>query len=449
MITEKAKLFALQAHMGQVRKNEKDKPMIMHPFLVAGILATYGFDENVISAGYLHDVVEDTPYTIDDIKKEFGDDIADLVMGDTEPDKLLSWNERKQYTIDSCQNLSFRHKAVICADKIANLEDMYLKFEKQGIRDFSVFKEGEDKQRWYYTSVYESLIKNEDKDLPIFQRLKEVLDKLFYAKEDIYLKDTIYKDNPEFYASLKKLHAQKLELQKLKSLVSLPKPFVIEFTGTPRNGKTTTIHNLLDFFKKGGFTVSLVEEFTTSKYYKENLKSKFADLSHADRDLAIVEEVAKQLKEAIATKKDVILIDRSLNDRQIWNYRRFLRGDVPEDKYEKAKEKYAAISKDLIDFLVVTYADPLTALKRDYYTNLALEPRSFLNEDNLTEYNNSLKALQSLFASSVNDMLFLDTSMINLNDISEEVAAAIMPVMRQKYITEFKKEYKLKSKIKN
>ena len=101
MITEKAKLFALQAHMGQVRKNEKDKPMIMHPFMVADILKEYDFDDNVISAGYLHDVVEDTPYTIDDIKKEFGDDIADLVMGDTEPDKSLSWKERKQYTIDT------------------------------------------------------------------------------------------------------------------------------------------------------------------------------------------------------------------------------------------------------------------------------------------------------------------------------------------------------------
>lgn len=80
-IKEKAKLFAIHAHMGQVRKSEVDKPMIMHPISVGMLLEEYGYDDNVIAAGYLHDVVEDTKYTIEDIEKEFGHDIATLVMG--------------------------------------------------------------------------------------------------------------------------------------------------------------------------------------------------------------------------------------------------------------------------------------------------------------------------------------------------------------------------------
>ena len=117
-IKEKAKLFAINAHYGQVRKNEKDKPMIIHPINVANILSEYDFDDNVIAAGYLHDVVEDTKYEDKDILKEFGEDILSLVMGDSEPDKKLSWEERKQYTIDEVKTLDIRHKAVVCADKI-------------------------------------------------------------------------------------------------------------------------------------------------------------------------------------------------------------------------------------------------------------------------------------------------------------------------------------------
>lgn len=78
---EKVKLFAIRAHMGQVRKSEPDKPMIMHPIGVGMLLESFGYDDNVVAAGYLHDVIEDTKYTIEDIEKEFGNDIATLVMG--------------------------------------------------------------------------------------------------------------------------------------------------------------------------------------------------------------------------------------------------------------------------------------------------------------------------------------------------------------------------------
>ncbi|HHW69587.1 MAG TPA: HD domain-containing protein, partial [Tenericutes bacterium] len=104
-ILEKAKKFAIEAHKGQVRKSEPDKPMIIHPINVANILKEYGFDENVIAAGYLHDVVEDTKYTNDDIKEMFGEDIESLVMGATEPDKSLSWYERKKHTIENIKEI--------------------------------------------------------------------------------------------------------------------------------------------------------------------------------------------------------------------------------------------------------------------------------------------------------------------------------------------------------
>lgn len=176
---EKAIKFAIKAHAGQPRKLNPELPMIIHPVGVAHILREYNMDEAVIAAGYLHDVVEDTKYTIEDIEDEFGEDIADLVKSATEIDKLLSWEERKEETINRTRQLPFRNKALICADKIHNIESLYYDFHIRGEEDWKPFKRGRDKQEWYYRSVYKSLIYNEDEDRPIFQRLNKAINALF------------------------------------------------------------------------------------------------------------------------------------------------------------------------------------------------------------------------------------------------------------------------------
>ena len=152
-IKDKAKEFAINAHKGQIRKSNKEKPMIIHPINVADILSEYGFDDNVVAAGYLHDVIEDTKYTKEDLLKAFNEDILSLVLGDTEKDKSLSWEEGKIETINIVKDLDLRHKSIVCADKISNLEDMRIIFETRGEKDFSAFKRGYEKQKWYYTEV--------------------------------------------------------------------------------------------------------------------------------------------------------------------------------------------------------------------------------------------------------------------------------------------------------
>ncbi len=443
-IKEDAKLFAINAHQGQVRKNEPDKPMIMHPIRVGILLEEYGYDNNVVAAGYLHDVVEDTSYSIEDIEKEFGNDVAILVKGASELDKKLSWERRKKHTIDEVKTLPFRNKVIVCADKIDNLEDLMLKFDKSGKRDFSKFNRGEELQKWYYTSIYKSLIYGEDENNPIFKKLKSIIEILFEGKEDLFLKHLIFKGDEEYYKNLQKLHAQKLELKKLKSLCELSKPYIIEFSGTPRTGKTTIINNLYDFFKKGGFKTTLLEEFTTSKYYRENLKNEFRKMSPMDMNIAIVEEVYKQLNFAINSGNEIVLIDRSINDRQIWNYRSYAKGDISEEEYVSLRDKYKNISKELIDFLVITFTDPQTSLKRDYNCSLALEPRRFMNLENIEEYNSSFIKLQSFLSKCAKNSVFLDTTSISIKDISIEIAGFIMFSMREKYIDMFKNKYKVK-----
>ena len=78
----KAKEFAIKAHKGQVRKSDKEKPMIIHPINVGQILKQYGFDENVVSAGYLHDVVEDTSYELTENRHKI------TFVNDLDPNKI-------------------------------------------------------------------------------------------------------------------------------------------------------------------------------------------------------------------------------------------------------------------------------------------------------------------------------------------------------------------------
>ena len=437
-VKSKAKDFAIKAHSGQVRKSEPDKPMIVHPINVAMLLEEYGYDDNVVAAGYLHDVVEDTRYTIEDIREMFGDDIADLVNSASEPNKKLSWEERKRHTIESVKYLPSRNKALICADKISNLEDIMIRNGKTGVKDYSDFKRGEEKQKWYYTNVYKSLIYGEDLNNPLFDRFKNIINNVFGEKSDNYLKNAIFDDDLEYYERLKKLHAWKQELYKLKYLTGSSKPYVVEFAGTPRTGKTTIINNLYDFFKKGGFDVTLVPEFTTSNHFKNVVEPKLVNVNYKDKLEYILEAVYYHLMMAIESGGDIILVDRSINDRQIWNYRGFRNRSISEEDFLKMQEKYVSLSKELINSLIVTFAVPLAALRRDYNNSLALENRRFMNFENLKEYNDSLIYLLNSLKYNTDNMVYIDTTSRSLRDVSLEAAEAIVPDMRKVYVKTFK-----------
>lgn len=441
-IKEKAKAFAINAHKGQVRKNQPEKPMIIHPINVGNILEEYGFDENVVAAGYLHDVVEDTKYTKEDILENFGEDIASLVMGASEPDKSLSWEERKKHTIEEVKTLDLRHKAIICADKISNLEDLRIISEINGEYNFEVFKRGFESQKWYYTEVYKSIIENEDENFPMFVRLKEIIDHIFYNKtNDEYIRNIIFENKNDEYNELLKIHYKKEELYKLRSVLTNKTPYVIEFTGTPRTGKTSLINNLYDFFKKKGFKIEIIAEFTTSKKYKTeiypNLKNQYKNIINTE----IPKYVLQELEQAISNNPDIIIIDRSLFDRLVWACRLYLKDGMSTIEYEEYKKKYIPLIKEKINIIISTYTDSITALKRDYNANLSLEKRNFLNETNINEYNDSLLRMQELAKKENINFNLFDTTNKNQREISFEIIKTILEDMRNDLISMAQKEF--------
>lgn len=190
-IIEKALMYAVLAHSGQVRKGKPTEPAIVHPLAVAEILRQYGADDNVIAAAYLHDVPEDTNRTLEDIKNNFGEDIEHLVDVASELDKTKTWEQRKSEKIEKMRTKQLREKLIIIADKISNIEDLGRIFKEKGCVDFSAFKRGKDKQEWYYRNIYESLAHNEDKQNPLFIRLENGINSVFGRTMEEYFKEQI------------------------------------------------------------------------------------------------------------------------------------------------------------------------------------------------------------------------------------------------------------------
>lgn len=117
--------FAADKHRGQTRKDETNTPYINHPIGLASLLVNYAgiTDTNVIVAALLHDTIEDTDATVDDIEELFGKKIRDIVMEVTD-DKSLPSPERKRLQIKHAATLSYEAKLVKLADKISNLQDI-------------------------------------------------------------------------------------------------------------------------------------------------------------------------------------------------------------------------------------------------------------------------------------------------------------------------------------
>jgi GTP diphosphokinase / guanosine-3',5'-bis(diphosphate) 3'-diphosphatase len=120
-----AATFAAHKHRDQRRKGAEASPYINHPLAVADVLANEGGVEDLITlvAALLHDTIEDTQTTADEIAARFGPEAAAVVMEVTD-DKRLNKHERKQHQVLHAAGISGRAQLVKLADKICNLRDL-------------------------------------------------------------------------------------------------------------------------------------------------------------------------------------------------------------------------------------------------------------------------------------------------------------------------------------
>lgn len=153
---ERAAEFAAKAHEGMMRKGSK-VPYIYHPMEVALIVALLTSDEEVIAAAYLHDVLEDTEVTPEELEASFGPRVRKLVESESE-NKALTWKERKGATIQRLKTASMETKILTLGDKLSNMRSTARDYMVEGEHLWQRFNETKpESHKWYLEGVLDGL----------------------------------------------------------------------------------------------------------------------------------------------------------------------------------------------------------------------------------------------------------------------------------------------------
>lgn len=161
-LLDKAIIFATKAHANVPRRG-KDFPYIVHPLEVVAIVSTMTSDQELLAAAALHDTVEDTDVTLEDLRKEFGERVARVV--ENESDKYdpgltveQSWKGRKMAAIERLKNAPLESKMVALGDKLSNIRAIYRDFNKIGDEIWNLFHENDPREHeWHYRGLADSL----------------------------------------------------------------------------------------------------------------------------------------------------------------------------------------------------------------------------------------------------------------------------------------------------
>ncbi|MBP5571028.1 MAG: bifunctional (p)ppGpp synthetase/guanosine-3',5'-bis(diphosphate) 3'-pyrophosphohydrolase [Prevotella sp.] len=158
-LLDRAIMFAVKAHAGTERRG-KGFPYIVHPMEAVEIVATITPDQELLAAAALHDTVEDTDVTIEQIREEFGGRVARLVQNESCPlPKGAPWRDRKQAQLDQLANASRDSKIVAMGDKLSNLRTISADYRQIGDALWQRFKapNGKEDVAWYYHQLAEAL----------------------------------------------------------------------------------------------------------------------------------------------------------------------------------------------------------------------------------------------------------------------------------------------------
>jgi len=181
-ILDRAIIFAVRAHTGTERRG-KGFPYIVHPMEAVEIVATMTKDQELLAATALHDTLEDTNITLDQLRDEFGDRIASLVASesDTMPKGMSeeeSWHTRKQAAIDRLARASHDAKIVALGDKLSNMRAIARDYAEQGDALWSLFHAKDPKDHaWHYRGLAASL--SELSDTFAYKEFEALINQVF------------------------------------------------------------------------------------------------------------------------------------------------------------------------------------------------------------------------------------------------------------------------------
>ncbi|MBR6875305.1 MAG: bifunctional (p)ppGpp synthetase/guanosine-3',5'-bis(diphosphate) 3'-pyrophosphohydrolase [Bacteroidales bacterium] len=181
-LLDRAIIFAVRAHAGTERRG-KGFPYIVHPMEAMEIVATMTSDQELLAAAALHDTVEDTDVTVEQIRAEFGDRIASLVAAESDAfvegvSEEDSWHDRKKAAIDRLAKAPHDAKIVALGDKLSNMRAIARDYAVQGDALWTLFHAKDPKDHaWHYRGLADSL--RELQDSFAFREFESLIDQVF------------------------------------------------------------------------------------------------------------------------------------------------------------------------------------------------------------------------------------------------------------------------------
>ena len=162
-LVDKAIIFAVKAHEGVPRRG-RDFPYIVHPLEAMTIVATMTSEPELLAASVLHDVVEDTDFTVEDIRAEFGDRVAELVDAETEKhdqssrSREESWHDRKAAALEALKTAPRDVKIVALGDKLSNMRAIARDYVVYGDKFWEQFHAKDPRAHaWRFRALVEAM----------------------------------------------------------------------------------------------------------------------------------------------------------------------------------------------------------------------------------------------------------------------------------------------------
>ena len=181
-LLDRAIVFAVQAHAGTERRG-KGFPYIVHPMEAMAIVSTMTADQELLAAAALHDTVEDTDVTVEELRAQFGDRIASLVAQESDQmpagvSEEESWRARKQAGIDRLASVSREVKMVTLGDKLSNMRAIARDYAEKGDELWNLFHSKDPKEHaWRYRRLAAAL--SELQDTAAYQEFVSLIDQVF------------------------------------------------------------------------------------------------------------------------------------------------------------------------------------------------------------------------------------------------------------------------------
>lgn len=181
-LLDRAIIFAVQAHHNTERRG-KGFPYIVHPMEAVEIVSTITADQELLAAAALHDTIEDTDVTVEQLREAFGDRVAELVHAESDQftegvSEEDSWHDRKQAAIDRLAAASHDAKIVALGDKLSNMRAIWRDYQTQGDKLWNIFHvKDKASHAWHYRGLAESL--KELQDTFAYQEFVRLINEVF------------------------------------------------------------------------------------------------------------------------------------------------------------------------------------------------------------------------------------------------------------------------------